>query len=168
MNALKGCTSEEERQRAAKAFFDDPEKSWVGGKACIQNLFQKILQNGHHIAITSFGLYPEIVNTYVTDLVSCKEDKDKIFILRCTHEELQENYPNVRLITPMCEGKSLYISVAMDHFNIPISELHRVVFVDDVQRNIDSACKAGIHNAILADKQQKFLQDCEHFATEPL
>ena len=155
-DCLNKCSTEAEKIDAAEAFFKDPTRGWVGGKAVVSDLFKKILAAGHHIAITSFGLHIEIVKKHILGL---EIPEDKIFILRCKDCDLKRDYPQFPLISDDPQGKARSISVAMAHFGIDVKEVNRVILIDDRQRNIGCAEKDRIRT-ILADGTVAFYQAC--------
>ena len=156
MRDLEKCSSEAEKIDVAAAFFMNAEKGWTGGKERISDVLNKILDAGHYIAITSFGLYPEILKKNILELGI---PEGKIFILRCTEEDLKPDYPSCPLINENPQGKARYISVAMDHFGLDVKEVNRVILIDDSIKNIEIAKNDGIHT-IQADGTGSFYQAC--------
>ncbi|WP_341751550.1 HAD family hydrolase [Candidatus Tisiphia endosymbiont of Piscicola geometra] len=118
-------------QDCVDRFLADETKNWKN-KELLVELFQKALTIGCHIAIVSFGSYPDWIKYALEQLLGSTLSKE-IYVV--SHPR-RNDY----------EGKQEHIEEAKRHFGV--SENKKVVLIDDDLNNVNIAKKndmQGIH-----------------------
>lgn len=120
-------------------FLADETKSWKNKEPLVE-LLQKVLTTGCHIAIVSFGSYPEWIKYALKQLA-----------LESTLLEetlLKKFYIVSHPRRDGCEGKQEHIEEAKRHFGV--SENKKVVLIDDDLDNVDIARRNGMQGIHVA------------------
>ncbi|MDR0330015.1 MAG: HAD family hydrolase [Rickettsia sp.] len=119
-------------QDCVDRFLADETKNWKN-KELLVELLQKALTIGCHIAIVSFGSYPDWIKYALEQLALESTLLEKIYVV--SHPR-RDDY----------EGKQEHIEEAKRHFGV--SENKKVVLIDDDLNNVNIAKKndmQGIH-----------------------
>lgn len=111
----------------------------------IKELIITALNNGHHIAIVSFSLYPETILPTLERILSpemtAENIREKIYI--------RTGFPVAGETSPNC--KQEHIADAMKHYGLnpeSADDKKRVILMDDSKANFLKALESG-HKAIL-------------------
>lgn len=104
------------------------EKHAIFNEALLLKTFKTILSNGHHIAITTWSLYPEVIRPTLRKLGLSEAEIAKIHI--------ESGFPHV-----MNDGKKGHIARAKQHFEI--TDNKNVFLIDDDENNILLAREEG-------------------------
>ncbi|WP_341757746.1 HAD family hydrolase [Candidatus Tisiphia endosymbiont of Ditula angustiorana] len=115
-------------------FLADETKSWKN-KELLVELLQKVLTIGCHIAIVSFGSYPNWIKYALKQLALKSTLLEKIYVVSHPRRD-------------GCEGKQEHIEEAKRHFGV--SENEKVVLIDDDLDNVDIARKNGMQGIHVA------------------
>lgn len=103
-------------------------------------LFEKLITDGHQVAILSYSQFPRIIDRYLKEIIGLeKEILDQIFV-------------NSWLPDDQNSGKNKHIRQAIDYFHRDTTDKN-IVLVEDSIENLKMA-KQGLHKdgAILAPK----------------
>ncbi|WP_367364439.1 HAD family hydrolase [Candidatus Tisiphia endosymbiont of Nedyus quadrimaculatus] len=109
-------------------FLADETTNWKN-KDILVELLKKALTIGCHIAIVSFGSYPDWIKYALKQLALESTLLEKIYVVSHPHGN---NY----------EGKQEHIEEAKKHFGV--SDNKKVVLIDDDSDNVDIARKNGM------------------------
>ncbi|MDD9334991.1 MAG: HAD family hydrolase [Rickettsiaceae bacterium] len=116
------------RKNCVDQFLADETKNWKN-KELLVELLQKALTIGCHIAIVSFGSYPDWIKYALEQLALESTLLEKIYVV--SHPR-RDDY----------EGKQEHIEEAKRHFGV--SENKKVVLIDDDPNNVNIAKKNGM------------------------
>ncbi|MFT4058033.1 MAG: hypothetical protein QM652_00630 [Legionella sp.] len=109
-------------------------------------LFEKLIEDNHHISIATYGQFPELIRRYLKDKINLSEDVVSKIHIVCYM------YPS-----DVGNGKNRHIEESIAHFKRDKNNTI-VVLVEDSQENLDAAVSAGkLHpnGAVLAPKDEK-------------
>ncbi|WP_341761634.1 HAD family hydrolase [Candidatus Tisiphia endosymbiont of Thecophora atra] len=135
-------------QDCVDQFLADETKNWKN-KELLVDLLQKALTIGCHIAIVSFGSYPEWIEYALKQLLGSTLSKE-IFVV--SHSR-RNGY----------EGKQQHIEEAKSHFGV--SENKKVVLIDDDKNNVDIAKENGMHGIHVTKEGSEYLNEASGIVT---
>ncbi|WP_375331955.1 HAD family hydrolase [Candidatus Tisiphia endosymbiont of Temnostethus pusillus] len=135
-------------QDCVDRFLADETKNWKN-KELLVELFQKALTIGCHIAIVSFGSYPDWIKYALEQLLGSTLSKE-IYVV--SHPR-RNDY----------EGKQEHIEEAKRHFGV--SENKKVVLIDDDPNNVDIAKKNGMNGIYVPKEGIEYLNEAFEIVT---
>ncbi|WP_342259674.1 hypothetical protein [Candidatus Tisiphia endosymbiont of Metellina segmentata] len=135
-------------QDCVDRFLADETKNWKN-KELLVELLQKALTIGCHIAIVSFGSYPDWIKYALEQLLGSTLSKE-IYVV--SHPR-RNDY----------EGKQEHIEEAQRHFGV--SENKKVVLIDDDPNNVDIAKKNGMQGVYVTKEGIGYLNEAFEIVT---
>jgi len=141
--------------KAAKDLLDNPETG-IKNPEQLKQTFDKMLAQGHAIAITSFTQYPDVVKPALQVIGLSDEQISKIHIIG--------GFPSHGKPDNSPDGKKEHIDKAMELAGVEKGNYKYVMLVDDSANNINKAREMGI-TTIEAPKginpNPKYLQEAQ-------
>ncbi len=107
-------------------------------------LIRESLLNGHPVAIVSYTLFPEIIQTLLEKLGLTTEELNKIYIRGgLLSAEDQSKY-----------GKLIHIEDSLEHFGFKKTDHDQVILLDDSYQNYMLAENQGIKAVLVPDEYE--------------
>lgn len=104
---------------------------------------ERLIDEGHHVAITDYTMYPHLIKRYLLEVIGVDPKKmAQIIIAGSFPRHTNGQYMTPEEWTTQGIGKSQHIELALGLFKLP-AKTTQVILIDDDVSNINAAKKAG-------------------------